>query len=137
MKIIILTFFVVDRLLKFYYVNWGNFVLNRGVALGVISANPFLVLVIHFLLTVLLIMYLYKSNLHLWARYSMFSIIFGSVSNLFDRFMYNGVVDYIGLWLFPKFNLADIMVVLGALLLIAFELNEYYKNNKSRRIARG
>ena len=137
MKIFIIGLFAVDRLLKLHFVSTGTYILNRGIAFGVISANPELVIVSHFLLTSLLIYYLYKTRLDNLAKNSIFLIISGSISNLIDRFMYNGVVDYISLWIFPKFNLADIMVVLGVLLLIFLELNEYYKNVQSRRNRRG
>lgn len=134
MKIFTITFFVADRVLKSYFVNQGSYVLNLGVALGMISTNPELVMVIQSLVTSLMIFLLFRSKSEKWIKYSMVSIILGSLSNLLDRFMYNGVVDYIDLWIFPKFNLADIMVILGILLIIVIELNEYLKNFKSRRI---
>lgn len=137
MKIFIIGLFAVDRLLKLHFASSGAYILNTGIAFGVISAKPEFVIVSHFLLTSLLIYYLYKTRLDNSAINSIFLIISGSISNLIDRFMYNGVVDYISLWIFPKFNLADIMVVLGVLLLIFLELNEYYKNVQSRRNRRG
>lgn len=43
---------------------------------------------------------------------------FGAISNLFDRFKYGYVVDYFDLDYFTVFNLADIMIVCGALILV-------------------
>lgn len=39
------------------------------------------------------------------------------VSNILDRFFYGGVVDYINLLFIPTFNLADILLVAGIVLL--------------------
>lgn len=137
MKIALFILFLVDRGLKFYFINYGSHFLNLGVAFGAISTKPKLVIIIQLFITCLLILYFYRNNLGERVRYFLLAIILGSISNLIDRFMYNGVVDYIDLWIFPKFNLADIMVVLGVLLLIILELNEYFKNFKSRRVTRG
>ena len=48
-------------------------------------------------------------------------IIAGSASNIIDRFFYRGVIDFILLsckgWSFPVFNLADVAIVLGVILM--------------------
>jgi len=49
-------------------------------------------------------------------------VLAGSFSNLIDRFMYGGVVDFIllsyGGWSFPIFNCADVCIVLGVGLML-------------------
>jgi signal peptidase II len=51
---------------------------------------------------------------HVWA-------IAGSVSNIYDRFMYGGVIDFILIfykeWEFPVFNIADVAIVGGVALM--------------------
>lgn len=44
-------------------------------------------------------------------------IIFGGLSNLFDRLIYGYVIDMIHLFSFSVFNLADVMIVLGCILI--------------------
>lgn len=49
-------------------------------------------------------------------------VLGGAVSNLYDRFMYDGVIDFItlryGEWTFPIFNIADIAIVCGVLIML-------------------
>ncbi len=53
-------------------------------------------------------------------------IIAGALGNLFDRFLYGHVVDYIlfhtGTWSFAVFNLADSFITIGAGCVIIDEL---------------
>ena len=42
-------------------------------------------------------------------------IIFGAVSNLYDRLKYGFVIDYFDLKYFTIFNIADAMIFFGAL----------------------
>lgn len=48
-------------------------------------------------------------------------ILAGAVSNLIDRFVYPGVVDFIkidlGFYVWPTFNLADMFIVVGVLII--------------------
>ena len=37
----------------------------------------------------------------------------GALSNIIDRLLYGGAVDYFVFWLIPRFNLADIIITLG------------------------
>jgi len=45
-------------------------------------------------------------------------IISGGISNIIDRFYKNGVVDYIDIKIWPSFNLADIFIFSGFLILV-------------------
>jgi signal peptidase II len=55
-------------------------------------------------------------------------VVAGSVSNLIDRALYGGVVDFIllsyGEWSWPVFNLADMAIVLGVGVMIL----EHYRS---------
>lgn len=44
-------------------------------------------------------------------------LLFGAYSNLYDRFVYNGIIDYITSW-WTIFNLADLLVGLGLIILL-------------------
>ena len=40
-------------------------------------------------------------------------IIIGALSNVIDRIVYGYVVDYINVFVWPVFNLADVLIVVG------------------------
>ncbi len=54
----------------------------------------------------------YRYSLILWI------IIAAGVSNLFDRVLYGGVIDYIRIGQFPVFNLADAVITTSILILL-------------------
>ena len=55
-------------------------------------------------------------------------VLAGSCSNLIDRFIYGGVVDFIllsyGDWSFPVFNCADVCIVIGIGLMLFEQYGE-------------
>jgi len=44
----------------------------------------------------------------------------GALGNFIDRIIYKGVIDYLSFRHYPVFNLADIFIVVGIFILIAF-----------------
>lgn len=55
-------------------------------------------------------------------------IFTGAVSNMFDRCIHGGVIDFIALsykhWHFAVFNVADILIVSGVMLMLILEYKE-------------
>ncbi len=55
-------------------------------------------------------------------------VLSGGISNLLDRFLYGGVVDFILVggngYYWPAFNIADVCIVVGALLMLRQALKE-------------
>lgn len=48
----------------------------------------------------------------------LFPILLGGISNVFDRFAYGGVIDYVGIFGLATINLADILIFAGLAVLI-------------------
>ena len=93
---------------------------NTGIAFGLMQHNTLLIIGLNILLLVLLVVYRNKlfgsSPLQKW---SFAFILAGGVGNLLDRLLLGFVVDFIHVWNIPVFNLADIYINIGILLLIA------------------
>ena len=47
-----------------------------------------------------------------------FPIVLGGVSNVFDRFVFGGVIDYVEIRGLATINLADILILLGMLFVL-------------------
>jgi len=136
--------FVVDRLSKLYILNLAetndtlnlfvtpflNFYLiwNKGIAFGLFSFDQdftynfitFLIIGVTFIILIIAI----KSKDY--KGYFFISIFSGSVGNLYDRFYYSAVPDFIDFHLndfhWFIFNVADIFISLGVICLIFVEI---------------
>ncbi len=59
----------------------------------------------------------------LGQRWSKVLLLGGGLSNLIDRCFRGAIMDFINLPLFPSFNLADIYVCLGVIMLLLIYVN--------------
>ncbi|MFC1616120.1 signal peptidase II [Patescibacteria group bacterium] len=48
------------------------------------------------------------------------AVIGGGMGNMVDRFQYGYVIDFISIWKYPIFNLADVFITVGILSLVVF-----------------
>lgn len=97
------------------------FVLNDGVAFSMLSFLKGYLKYIQ--IAVLSFAIIYSASAGYIRKYALeLGLIFGSgASNIYDRFIHGGVVDYIyyHYWFeFAVFNLADMLIDLGVLLII-------------------
>ena len=141
-----LTIFIVDRLSKYLvlYLSGGgekfyfpitsfvdiNLVWNKGIAFGLFSFNRGLVYniitSIIVVITLVVLLMAYRSSNIERIGYSM--IFGGSLGNIFDRFYYNSVLDFIDLhindihWFI--FNIADVFICSGVIILIILEFKK-------------
>lgn len=60
-------------------------------------------------------------------------ILIGSISNLMDRVQGGGVIDFISIYLWPAFNLADCYIVIGIVLLF-FSFKRYSSARASKTV---
>jgi len=67
----------------------------------------------------------------LWQALAVSLIIIGALSNLLDRLLFGYVIDYLNIFIWPVFNLADVMIVIGVLIYI---LNEFKIIKKSKEV---
>jgi len=106
---------IINNFLEFTYVK------NTGAAFSMFSDSTFLLIVVSIIILGGLVYYaLVKCNNRL-ENISFGMIIGGAIGNLFDRVVYGYVIDFIDVNIFgydyPVFNIADMAIVLGVLLL--------------------
>lgn len=118
---------IVDQLTKYFmydksYNVIGNFLrlsytTNTGAAFGIFKGYSFLLIIIAMVAIAVLILLYMKENSRIFET-SYILIIAGAAGNLIDRLFLGYVRDFIAVWVWPSFNLADIFITLGALALI-------------------
>ena len=116
------------------YINL-DLVWNTGIGFGLLSSNSTLVYnsitVLIGIILVVLVFMIIKSNFFEKVLYSM--ILGGAVGNFYDRLVYFAVPDFIDIhyqkfhWF--TFNIADIFITVGIILLIIKELVLKNENN--------
>ena len=153
-SVIVVTIFILDRLSKLYIVNLAEIkntvdifitkylniylIWNEGVAFGLLTFDQssiynFITWLIT-LISVCVLILIIKTN---DIRFYFYSFIFGgAIGNLFDRFYYSAVPDFIDLHIndlhWFVFNVADIFISIGVICLILVELifNKSLENEK-------
>jgi len=109
-----------------------DLVWNQGIAFGLFSFNESIyynvLTSIIIIVTLVVFVLMLKSNRY--QKYGFLMVFGGSLGNIFDRVYYSSVPDFIDLhinnfhWFI--FNVADIFITLGVILLI---LTEFFKLN--------
>lgn len=98
-----------------------TYVKNTGAAWSILENNTFLIVVITILILIGLVYYVMKHNLDKYEVLGYGIILGGAIGNLLDRVLYGYVVDFIDIIIFgydyPVFNIADIAIVVGVIIL--------------------
>ena len=149
---IVLSIFLLDRFSKIYviYLNKKFFgselfvskflnitlIWNEGIAFGLLSFNETIfynVLTLVILFIILIIFFMLSKSYGL-KKYSLLMILGGAIGNIYDRIFYRAVPDFIDFhirdfhWFI--FNVADIFITIGVLLVILYEITN--KNTESK-----
>ena len=149
---LILITFLLDRISKIYVINLDkkflgseifsskflniNLIWNEGIAFGFLSFNESyfydILTFLIFLIIVAIIFMTIKSESY--KKYSYIMILGGALGNIFDRFFYKSVPDFIdfhiGNFHWFIFNIADVFITFGVIFLILLEITDNNKNKK-------
>jgi signal peptidase II len=110
-----------------------NYVENRGAAFGILQNQQGFFVVVTLIIISLVIFYRMKNKKILPITSFIFDIIIaGAIGNLIDRIRLGYVIDFIdvkfwGIYDFPVFNVADILIVVGTILLSILILMDKYE----------
>ena len=140
---IIFSIFIIDRITKIYVIGVNgknsyedlysskflniNLIWNEGIAFGLFSFNQnnlynLLTLIISIIVIVILKMIINSYGI---KKYGLMMIFGGALGNLFDRIFYKAVPDFIdfhiGEFHWFVFNVADIFITIGVIIMILFE----------------
>ncbi|MFH1361595.1 MAG: signal peptidase II [bacterium] len=148
---------VVDQVIKYFIHNLlrlgqsiplvGNvlnltYVRNTGAAFSLfIGFSPYLIVV--GLIVVLAVIYFHHKlpPKSWWVQVGLSFVLGGSLGNLIDRIFRSYVIDYIDITVWPVFNLADIMINIGVIMiaikLFQKEAEEIHEINEGDRFVKG
>lgn len=94
---------------------------NEGIAFGIEFDKR---LIMAFSLVILLFLFkVAKNEINFEqkiSRYSFALVLGGALGNITDRLMHGKVLDFIDFAFWPSFNLADMFIVVGAVMIIVF-----------------
>ena len=149
---IILLIFIFDRISKIYVIYldkkfFGSEIFsskflnihlfwNEGIAFGLFSFNDnyfYNILTFFILIIILLIIFMIIKSDGI-KKYSLLMILGGAIGNVFDRIFYKAVPDFIdfhvGDFHWFIFNIADVFITLGVILMIILEFADINKEQK-------
>lgn len=133
--LVIAIFFILDRYLKllaissfathplkligniFSFQLTANYYIAFSLPLSGLTLNLIILLLV-ILITIYITYLAFRQRQKKLEIITMAVIWAGALSNLIDRWTYGYVVDYLNLKYFTVFNLADVMISVGALILI-------------------
>ena len=132
--LIILIVDIVSKLIVKHYLSLGSisiinnflnltYVENTGAAWSIFDNNRYIVLVLSGMIIIGIIYYIFKEKpTRLISKIAYSLVLGGALGNFINRLYYGYVIDFIDVKIFgynyPIFNMADIFIVVGVILLI-------------------
>ena len=95
-----------------------TYVENYGAAWGIFSDNNWIILILTPILVTFIILYLNKLSKNKLEYIAGGLIIGGALGNYIDRIVRGYVVDFLDFKIWPVFNIADIGIVVGCVVMI-------------------
>lgn len=110
---------------NFFYISHYE---NTGIAWSLLSNGRYIIIIVTSVIAVAVGYYLYKSQKTM-VKLSLSMLLGGALGNLIDRIFKGSVTDFLefhfGSYSFPVFNIADIFVVTGVVVLCYYLLFIY------------
>ena len=153
--ITVILIFLLDRVSKIYVINFydNNFgndlfnskflnirlIWNEGIAFGLFSFNEsFFYNILTFLIgVVIIIIFIMIKKNEGFKKYSLLMVLGGAIGNFYDRVFFKAVPDFIDFhienfhWFI--FNVSDIFITIGVILMIVLEVISNKKENNNEK----
>ncbi len=99
-----------------------TFVENRGAAFGILNGKTWLLLIMAAVICIVIVIAMIKmpnTKEYKWLKWSLILILAGAIGNVIDRLFRGYVVDFFEFTFieWPVFNMADIYVVVGTIVM--------------------
>ncbi|MBO8159422.1 signal peptidase II [Thermosyntropha sp.] len=107
---------IIEGILSFTYIH------NPGAAFGLMEGKIWFFIFAAFMVVAGMIYYDSKYNPPDIIKYALGLIAGGALGNLVDRIFYKSVIDFISVGWWPVFNIADIGIVVGSIVIFIFLL---------------
>jgi signal peptidase II len=96
-------------------VNWKN----TGAAFGMLPSLGDFITILAIVVAIAIVYYFPQVPREDWTMRLAMGLEFGgAVGNLFDRLTIGWVTDFVSIWRFPVFNVADLSITLGVIVLL-------------------
>lgn len=123
---------IIPGFFRIYYLQ------NTGAAFSSFSGMRYLLIIIGIISFIILTRYLSKNSLNSNVEVVSFGMILGGlVGNLVDRILYGVVIDYLSFTIFTYqfavFNFADILIVVGVIVLIIYMIQQSYMEKQNSK----
>lgn len=118
-------FALIDQFSKFFLEKYGwlSLTANPGIAFGIPIPNIAVVVATLVLIPIIIIVAIKELPIQKTIpQFALALILGGALGNLIDRLTHGYVIDFISIWEWPSFNLADAFITTGILLLILIQI---------------
>ncbi len=106
---------IIDSIFHLTYIE------NEGVAFGLFSGHTNIFVLVSILVLIGLLIFVWKeSSQSLLLHYGAALVVSGALGNIIDRAMKDSVTDMFDFRIWPIFNIADIAVCVGFVLLVLY-----------------
>ncbi len=119
---------VIKDFMQFHYVE------NRGAAFGILQDKKIFFVIITLTVLIITSYYLIHNyyDLNKYTRIGVALLLAGAIGNLIDRVRLGYVIDFISVRVinaydFPVFNIADISIVIGTVIIMILVIFDKYK----------
>lgn len=108
---------------NFFYITYTK---NTGVAFSLLEGSKIIIIIATIVILIILFTYIKNKYVNRIEQVAYGLIIGGATGNLIDRIVYGHVIDFLDFKIFgynyPIFNIADIGIVVGVIILIITSL---------------